>query len=109
MRFRDCIQAISGKTEFIALCERLTKRCTELRMDIKKIARNGDWIFMEWTMTMVFRRSPLTPIHGSTVLTLDAGGLIVEQRDYYDLWGDIFDNVPYFKRSYRSFMKRVFG
>lgn len=107
--FRDSIQAIEGKAAFMALCERLTKRCKELRMDIRAVGRNGKSVFLEWTMTMVFRRSPLTPIRGATVLTLDGDGLIVAQRDYYDLWGDIFDHVPWFRRPYRSFMRRLFG
>jgi hypothetical protein len=34
---------------------------------------------------------------------------IVDQRDYYDLWGDIFDNNPHFSRMYRTFMKKFFG
>ena len=36
-------------------------------------------------------------------------GKIIEQRDYYDLWGDIFDNIPRFGKAYRRFMKRKFG
>ena len=34
---------------------------------------------------------------------------IVEQRDFYDLWGDIFDNIPFFRRVYRGFMRWKFG
>lgn len=34
---------------------------------------------------------------------------IVDQGDYYDLWGDIFDNIPDFSRIYRKFMKKFFG
>jgi len=34
---------------------------------------------------------------------------IIEQRDYYDLWGDIFDNIPRFSVMYRKFMKKKFG
>jgi hypothetical protein len=36
-------------------------------------------------------------------------GRIIHQRDYYDLWGDIFHNVPIMKKAYPRFMKRVFG
>jgi hypothetical protein len=42
-------------------------------------------------------------------LTLGEDGRIAEQRDYYDLWGDIFDNIPWFKKMYRRFMHRKFG
>jgi hypothetical protein len=64
---------------------------------------------MDWTMTMVFRRSPSTPIYGTTKLTLHPDGRIAEQRDYYDLWGDIVNGIPYLKGAYRKFMRRFFG
>ncbi len=107
--FRDSIQKIEGIGEFVALCRRLTERCQELRMDIHAVAMDGDTIFLQWTMTMIFRMSPSTPVHGSTVLTLHEDGRIAFQRDYYDLWGDIFDGIPYFRKTYRKFMRRVFG
>ncbi len=36
-------------------------------------------------------------------------GRIIHQRDYYDLWGDIFNGIPGFRRLYRRFMRRYFG
>lgn len=107
--FQDSIQRMEGLPAFIALCERLTKRCEELRMDIHAVARCDQVIFLQWTMTMVFRKSPSTPVYGSTVLGLHADGRIISQRDYYDLWGDIFNGIPGFRRLYRSFMGRFFG
>jgi limonene-1,2-epoxide hydrolase len=107
--FQDSIQRIEGKAEFVALCERLTRRCEQLRMDIHNIAQHGNVIMMDWTMTMVFRKFPSTPMYGSTRLTLHEDGRIIEQRDYYDLWGDIFNGIPYFRKPYRWFMRRFFG
>jgi hypothetical protein len=48
-------------------------------------------------------------VHGASRLTLDEQGKIAAQRDYYDLWGDIFDNIPGFNTLYRKFMRKVFG
>jgi limonene-1,2-epoxide hydrolase len=107
--FQDSIQRIEGKEAFMALCSRLTDRCEQLRMDIHSVARNADVIFLQWTMTMVFRRFPSTPVFGCTKLRLHEDGRIIEQRDYFDLWGAIFDGIPYFRRSYRRFMRRYFG
>ncbi len=107
--FHDSIQRIEGKEEFIALCRRLTARCRQLHMDVHSVARNGDVIFLQWTMTMMFDRFPSTPVYGCTKLVLHADGRIIEQRDYYDLWGDIFNGIPFFKRPYRRFMRRKFG
>lgn len=107
--FQDSIQRTEGKEEFVALCERLTRRCEKLQMDIHAVAGSGNTIFMDWKMTMVFRRFPSTPVYGSTRLTLHEDGRIIEQRDYYDLWGDIFNGVPWFRGIYRRFMRRFFG
>jgi limonene-1,2-epoxide hydrolase len=107
--FHDSIQRIEGKVAFVALCNRLTDRCEQLNMDILSIVQEADEIFFEWKMTMVFRRWPSNPIFGCTKLTLGEDGRIVRQRDYYDLWGDIFNGIPWFRRPYRRFMHRYFG
>jgi limonene-1,2-epoxide hydrolase len=100
---------VVGKTAFIEMCDRLTKRCKELQMNILAIAEGEDAIFMQWEMTMIFRNTPSTTLYGASKLTLDQDGRIIHQRDYYDLWGDIFPNVPLMKKLYPWFMKRVFG
>jgi len=107
--FEDPIQRVMGKENFIDMCNRLTDRCEALKMNISAIASARNLIFMEWEMTMIFRKTPSTSLFGCTKLTLNCDGRIIHQRDYYDLWGDIFDNVPGMKRAYPSFMKRVFG
>jgi limonene-1,2-epoxide hydrolase len=107
--FQDTIQRVEGKEAFVAMCNRLAKRCEQLNMDILSIAANPPVFFMEWKMTMIFRKTPSTPIFGCTKLTLGENGQIILQRDYYDLWGDIFKNVPMMKTLYPRFMQRLFG
>ena len=107
--FEDTIQKVEGKQDFVAMCNRLTKRCEELKMNITSIAAGENVIFMEWEMTMIFRKTPSTTLYGCSKLTLDEDGRITHQRDYYDLWGDIFVNVPAMKKLYPRFMRRVFG
>jgi limonene-1,2-epoxide hydrolase len=107
--FQDTIQRVEGKEAFVTMCNRLTKRCEQLNMDILSIAANPPVFFMEWKMTMIFRNTPSTPIFGCTKLTLGENGQIIFQRDYYDLWGDIFKNVPFMKHFFPRFMRRIFG
>lgn len=107
--FQDTIQRIEGIDDFIAMCNRLTTRTNELKMEIVSIAQNENVIIFDWIMTMIFRKYPSTPIYGSTKLTLSEDGLILEQRDYYDLWGDIFNNIPHFNKMYRRFLIKKFG
>jgi limonene-1,2-epoxide hydrolase len=107
--FQDSVQRIEGKAEFIALCNRLTQRCEKLSMDILSISEGANFILFDWIMMMAFKKFPDTPIYGCTKLTLNEQGIIIEQRDYFDLWGDIFNGIPWFHHRYRKFMHKKFG
>jgi limonene-1,2-epoxide hydrolase len=107
--FRDTIQEIRGIEEFTAMTERLAKRSKDLKMKIVNSAIEGNKIFMEWEMTLSFKKYPSSVLYGSSRLTLNDEGKITEQRDYYDLWGDIFDNIPRFGKAYRRFLIKKFG
>jgi limonene-1,2-epoxide hydrolase len=107
--FQDTIQRIEGIDNFIAMCNRLTKRTKQLNMEIVSIAQSENVIIFDWIMTMMFKKYPNTPIYGSTKLTLSDDGYILEQRDYYDLWGDIINNIPRFNKMYRRFLIKKFG
>jgi limonene-1,2-epoxide hydrolase len=107
--FHDSIQHIEGKEEFILLCNRLADRCKQLKMDIESIFKKDNEIIFDWTMTIMFKKYPSTPIFGCTKLTFHEDGRIIKQRDYYDLWGDIFNGIPWFKKHYRRFMCKKFG
>ena len=107
--FRDSIQEIRGMEEFTAMTERLTKRSKELKMNLTRVMMEGRDVFIEWEMTITFKKNPSSVMYGASRLSLNDEGKIAEQRDYYDLWGDIFDNIPRFGKMYRRFMKRKFG
>lgn len=107
--FHDSIQQVEGKIAFEAMCKRLTKRCKSLKMDIHDIAQQDNIVMMEWTMTMAFRFFPEKAIYGVSKFTFNEQGLISHQRDYYDIWGDIYDGIPGFRRIYRWFMRKFFG
>ena len=107
--FRDSIQEIRGIEEFTAMTQRLTKRSKDLKMNIVKAVMEENIIFIEWEMTLSFKKYPSSVLYGSSRLTLNKEGKITEQRDYYDLWGDIFDNIPRFGKAYRKFIIRKFG
>jgi len=107
--FRDSIQEIRGINDFRAMTERLTERSKDLKMNVVRAVRQEHVIFIEWEMTISFKKNPSSVLYGSSRLTMNDENKIIEQRDYFDLWGDIFDNIPRFGRAYRKFMKRKFG
>lgn len=109
IHFQDTIQEIRGIQDFGAMVERLTRRSKELRFSIKNPVMKDDVIFMEWEMTISLRGTRTSTVYGASRIKLDETGKICDQRDYYDLWGDIYDNIPLFNRLYRGFMRKLFG
>ncbi len=107
--FRDSIQEIRGLKEFTEMTERLAQRSKDLKMKIVNIAQEENLFLLEWEMTIKYKKNPSSVIYGASRLTINAEGKISEQRDYYDLWGDIFDNIPRFGKAYRRFMIKKFG
>jgi len=91
------------------MTERLAQRSKDLKMKIVRAVMEENIIFLEWEMTIKFKKNPSSVLYGTSRLTLNDEGKIAEQRDYYDLWGDIFDNIPRFGKAYRKFMKKKFG
>jgi hypothetical protein len=107
--FRDSVQGLQGIEEFTAMTERLAQRSKDLSMRIVNAVMKDNIVFLEWEMTIKFKKNPSSILYGTSRITINAEGKIAEQRDYYDLWGDIFDNIPRFGKAYRRFMKRKFG
>ena len=107
--FQDSIQRIEGIEAFREMCARLTKRCEQLSMEILLVAMNPGEILFDWKMVMIFNKYPSTPVFGCSKLTLDSDNKIIQQRDYFDLWGDIFNGIPYFQGPYRKFVRQKFG
>ena len=109
IEFRDSVQSLSGIKDFTAMTERLSARSKDLKMKVMNATKDGAVIFVEWEMTISFKKRPSTIMYGASRLTLNEAGKIAFQKDYYDLWGDIFDNIPRFNKMYRKFMHRKFG
>jgi hypothetical protein len=91
------------------MTERLTERSKDLKMHIVSAVQQENIIFIEWEMTISYKKNPSSVLYGASRVTINEVGKIIEQRDYYDLWGDIFDNIPRFGKAYRKFMKKKFG
>jgi SnoaL-like protein len=109
IHFRDTVQEINGIEEFKAMTERLVERSENLEMNVKNVLQEKNVIFLEWEMTLSFKKYPNSTMYGASRVTLNEINQIIDQRDYYDLWGDIFDNIPRFGKMYRKFMKKKFG
>ncbi len=107
VRFRDAIQEVHGREAFIDMTRRFVRRAKDLDVEVHDTAQDGNVIFLQWTMRMRFGRGPKSAIEGTTKLTLDAQGKVVEHRDYFDLWGDALDALPVVGKLYRALIKRL--
>ncbi|MCK7493381.1 MAG: hypothetical protein MZW92_19775 [Comamonadaceae bacterium] len=87
------------------MTERLTKRSKDLKMKIVNAVMDGEsYSYGMGNDHQVSRRTRVPLCMAASRLTLNEEGRIIQQRDYYDLWGDIFDNIPRFGKAYRKFM-----
>jgi len=91
------------------MTERLAQRSKDLKMNIVNAVTQDNVYFLEWEMTIKFKKNPSSVLYGASRIRVNEEGKITEQRDYYDLWGDIFDNIPRFGKAYRRFMIKKFG
>ena len=78
--FRDSIQHIMGIDEFRAMTERLANRSKDLKMKIVKAVKENNIVFIEWEMTISYKKNPRSVLYGSSRLTLTEEGKIGEQR-----------------------------
>jgi limonene-1,2-epoxide hydrolase len=108
VRFRDAIQTVQGRDAVIEMLLRFPQRCKELRCHVHRAVQEGDVIFVEWTMEMVVnRRIPTLVDEGISRLVLDDDGMVIDHRDYFDLWGDMIDSFPRASKVYRSIVSHM--
>jgi hypothetical protein len=108
IHFKDTVQEIDGIASFTEMTKRLSKRSQDMEMIILNSSMREDLIFIEWEMKIHYKKFPKTSIFGVSRVTL-RDGKIIDQRDYYDLWGDILKSIKYLGSGYRRFMRKRFG
>ena len=91
--FIDPTQTTKGLDSYIAVQEKLVKRCNDIFLETHAISRNEDCGFVEWTMGLkIMGKEFIYP--GTTRLIFSKNGLIKEHRDYFDFCGPTFGPVP---------------
>ncbi len=108
VRFQDAIQVVHGKDAVIEMMLRFPKRVAELSCTVHQAVQKDDIIFVEWSMDMRARKSlPVMTNHGATKLRVDENGLVIEHRDYFDLWGDMLDAFSRVSKVYRAIVRHM--
>lgn len=108
VHFRDAIQDCHGRDEVIEMLLRFAQKCKELRVFVHNVVQDGPVIFVEWRMEIVVNpRLPMLWNDGVTRLLVGEDGLVVDQRDYFDLWGDMIDAFPKASKIYRKLVGKM--
>jgi hypothetical protein len=106
MVFRDPLQRLNGRDAFIAMNRRIMNRARHLSFDVKDVLAGGDSLFLAWTMTYEPYRGPTLVFEGATHAHL-RGGVIVEQRDYWDLLSSLAESIPVVRRLYAALAPKL--
>lgn len=99
--FRDPLQTLRGRDAFVAMNRRILRRARRLSFDVASAVGADGSIFLAWTMLYQPRLGPTVVFEGATHARTRAG-LIVEQRDYWDLLSSFAHSVPIVRGVYAS-------
>ena len=91
--FQDPIQQLQGRAAFIEMNRKALAGARLYRLMIDELVETPDNLFASWRMVYQPKLGPKFTISGTTHARL-RDGLIVEQRDYWDLLGSLVGNLP---------------
>jgi hypothetical protein len=104
--FRDPLQTLNGREAFVAMNRRVMARARHLSFDVMDPLGGGDSLFLAWTMTYEARRGPRLVFEGATHARVRRG-VIVEQRDYWDLLSSLARSIPVVGHLYSALAPRL--
>ena len=91
--FRDPIQVVRGRDEFLALNRRLLKRMRTLTWVVTSEMGTDEEVFLEWTMRGAPSLGPALEVSGVTRARV-RDGLVYDHRDYWDMGELIASALP---------------
>jgi steroid delta-isomerase len=94
--FKDPFNAVSGVYAIQQIFEHMFEQVSAPRFVIHQVIAEGSQVVMLWDFCFEMKRWRKAPqrIHGSSHLTLDASGLIVYHRDYWDVAEELYSKLP---------------
>jgi len=104
--FRDPLQTLAGREAFVAMNRRVVARARRVAFDVTDALGREESVFLAWVMTYEPRRGPTLVFEGATHARARAG-LIVEQRDYWDLLSSVARALPIVRSVYAALAPRL--
>jgi hypothetical protein len=101
MRFVDPLQEVEGRANFRLVNERLLSRSASLRVEGFSLVGAEPFLMGTWTMIARPKIGPQLTIAGASEFRTE-GGLVVYQRDYWDILGTVMSGFPMIEPIYKK-------
>lgn len=96
-RFRDPFNDVRGLPALQAIFTHMFDRLDAPRFIVRERVFEAPRLFITWDFEFRFRsfRPGMTQhIHGSSLITFDASGLVAIHRDYWDAAEELYEKLP---------------
>ena len=96
-RFRDPFNDVKGIPAVTAIFQHMFERLDAPRFLVRERMVDGARVMLTWDFEFHFRgwRPQVTQnIHGASLITLDAAGLVAVHRDYWDAAEELYEKLP---------------
>lgn len=105
-RYTDPLQDVSGRDGVKGSFEKMFKKYKVKISDVRAVG-GEDLAMATWEMDLTPRIGPTFKIHGASDFAAE-GGLVVLQRDYWDLLGTAMATLPWVDDVYKRIVNELF-
>ena len=96
-RFKDPFNDIRGRDELQAVFMHMFEQLDAPRFIVRERVVDAPRVFLTWDFEFRFRswaRDKTQTIHGGSLITFDAAGLVTSHRDYLDAAEELYEKLP---------------
>jgi hypothetical protein len=108
VRFVDPFQDIAGRDAFIRMNRNLVRLLEEMRFDDLALVGGEPHFMLSWTSTIRAKIGPTVVAPGVSEFRT-RNGLVVYQRDHWDVLSSFAGSIPGVGLIYRRITERIFG
>lgn len=107
--FKDPFNDVRGLPAIQQVFRHMFEALDEPRFVVRDVIVQGDQCFLSWDFLFRFKRyrEGLQTVHGGSQLQLDAIGLILHHRDYWDAAEELYEKLPLIGGLMRWLKKRA--
>lgn len=96
-RFKDPFNDVRGRDALRAIFAHMFEQLDAPRFIVRDRVVDASRVLLIWDFEFRFRRrerEKTQTIHGASLITFDAAGLVVTHRDYWDAAEELYEKLP---------------